>query len=88
MKDLPRDLALAQMGRGPCTVGMLVGSLLSHGYGYPEADRRAKEALAALVVEKRAEIVVVQGADVYRYSASTPVEESTQPAEKARGVRK
>lgn len=71
-----RDFALAQMGHGPCTVGMLTGTLLQHGRGYPEADRQAKEALAALVIEKRAEVILVQGTDVYRYTAKTPMEKS------------
>ena len=75
-----RDLALGLLGRGPCTVGMLTGSLLAHGFNYRDANQKAMEALAALVVEKRAEIVEVHGADIYRISATTPVEKSTEPA--------
>lgn len=84
----PRDYALAQLGRGPCTVGMLTGSLLTHGFNYPDANQKAMEALAALVIEKRAELVEVHGTDIYRISATTPVEKSTEPAPKARGVRR
>lgn len=75
----PRDLALAQLGRGPCTVGMLTGSMLSHGFNYPDANQKAREALAALCLEGRAELVEVQGADVYRVSASTKFEQKEGP---------
>lgn len=84
----PRDLTLAQIGHGPADVPMVTGLLLSHGYGYPEALRLAKESLAALVVEKRAEVLRVGNAEIYRLSAITPVEITTEPAPKAKGVRK
>jgi hypothetical protein len=84
----PRELTIAQLGHGPADVPMVSALLMSHGHGYPDAVRLAKESLAALVVEKRAELLRVGNADVYRISATTPVEKSTEPAPKARGVRR
>jgi hypothetical protein len=81
----PRELTIAQLGHGPSDVSQVAGLLMAHGHGYPEASRLAKESLAALVVEKRAEVIRAGAADVYRLPASTPVEKSTEPSQKLKG---
>lgn len=83
-----RDLALAQLGHGPADVSQVAGLLMSHGHNYPDAQQKARESLAALVLSGHAEEVMAQGHRIYRLSATTPVEKSTEPAPKAKGVRR
>lgn len=78
----PADLTISQLGHGPATVSMVAGLLVGHGVPPLDCVRVAKERLAALVLEKRAEVVRVGGVDVYRLSASTPVETDEEPQAK------
>jgi hypothetical protein len=81
-KMTPREIAISALGHGPQTVSMLAGLLLSHGIANLDCMRVAKEELAALVLSKRAEAGRWGNADVYRLSASTPVEANDEPKRK------
>lgn len=85
-KETAEQLAIYALGRGPVTVRNLAGLLYQHGRSFTEAERQAKEALAKLVVEKRAELKEVHGVDLYLVTSSTPVEKSTEPAPRAKGA--
>lgn len=71
----PRDITLGMLSTRPVTVSDLAGKLLSHNaVAYLDCVRVAREQLAALVIEKKAERVEVHGCDVYRLPGSTKFE--------------
>lgn len=73
-KETAEQLAVFCLGRGPCTVRHLAGLLYQHGRSFTDAEVQAKEVLAKLVVEKRAELKEVHGVDLYLITSKTPME--------------
>jgi len=71
-----------QLGHGPASVAQVAGLLMQHGVPYLDCARIAKEELAKLVLEKRAELIRSGSTDVYVISRTTPIEASEEPKPK------
>lgn len=68
----PADIILGFLGKGPASRMAMVAVLISHGYGYDDAEAETGQAILALT--KTGRIQSFQN-DCFKISSGTPMEE-------------
>jgi hypothetical protein len=74
----PQEITTGLLGRGPTTVRDVAGELLKKGWHPTAVLDQARICLTYLVEHRRAEIVRVGNVDVYRLTASAPMEKRNE----------